>query len=121
MAVIIFRLNGVPDDEADEVRGLLTDKGFDFYETSAGRWGISVSALWLKNDEDKAAARALIEEFQIHRQAQVKAEYEQLREQGKLDSFLSRLLSNPLQFVFYIIFILLIIYISLSPFISIGK
>ena len=121
MAVIIFKLNGVPDDEADEVRALLTDKGFDFYETSAGRWGISVAALWLKNDEDKALARTLIDEYQHQRQAQVKAEYEQLREQGELESPLSRLLSTPLQVIIYIIFIVLIIYLTLSPFIFIGK
>ncbi|WP_126454319.1 DUF6164 family protein [Sulfuriflexus mobilis] len=121
MAVIIFKLNGVPDEEADEVRALLTEKGFEFYETSAGRWGISVAALWLKNNADQPAARALIETFQQHRQTQIKAEHEQLREQGKLENALSRLLHNPLQVIFYILFILLIIYLSLSPFVFIGK
>lgn len=121
MAVIVFKLNGVPDDEADEVRALLTEKGFDFYETSAGRWGISVAALWLKNDEDKVSARALIDEFQHQRQEKVRAEYEQLKERGELEGILSRLLSNPLQVIIYIIFIALIIYLSLSPFIFIGK
>lgn len=121
MAVIVFRLNDVSDEEADEVRALLTENGFDFYETSAGRWGISVAALWLKNDEDKIPARTLIDEFQHQRQAQIKAEYQQLREQGELESLLSRLLSNPLRVVVYIIFIVLIIYLSLSPFIFIGK
>lgn len=121
MAVIVFKLNGVPDDEADQVRALLDENSIDYYETTAGRWGVSVAALWVKNDDDKPAARALIEEFQFHRQAQIKAEYEQLRSQGELENTLSRLLSNPLRTVFYIIFILLIIYISLSPFISIGQ
>lgn len=121
MAVIIFRLNGVPDDEAEEVRALLSENGFEFYETTAGRWGISVAALWLKHDADKDRARVLIDEFQHRRLAQVRAEYEQLREQGNIDSLLQRLLRNPLQTVFYIIFIALIIYLSLSPFILIGK
>ncbi len=121
MAVIIFKLNGVSDDEADQVRTLLDENSIDYYETSAGRWGVSVAALWVKNDADKPVARALIEEFQVHRQAQIKAEYEQLRTQGELENTLSRLLSKPLQSIFYIIFILLIIYLSLSPFISIGK
>lgn len=38
-AKILFRLSGVPDDEADDVRMLLTDNAIDFYETSAGNWG----------------------------------------------------------------------------------
>ena len=121
MSVIVFKLNGVPDDEADQVRALLDENSIDYYETSAGRWGISVAALWVKNDDDKPAARVLIEEFQSHRQEMIKAEYELLRSRGELESSLSRLLANPLQSIFYIIFILLIIYISLSPFISIGK
>ena len=36
MATLLFRLNDVPQDEADDVRQLLTDKGIDFYETHAG-------------------------------------------------------------------------------------
>jgi hypothetical protein len=121
MAVIIFRLNGVPDDEADEVRALLTEKGFDYYETSAGRWGISLAALWLKHDEDKAAARALIEACQSQRQARVKAEYAQRRAEGQVESFLDRVLRHPLQIAFYVLIIILIIYLSLSPFIFIGE
>lgn len=120
MAVIIFRLNGVLDEEADEVRALLTEHGFEFYETSAGRWGISVAALWLKYDEDKERARTLLDEFQFNRQEKIRAEHEQLRKEGKLENVLGRLLSNPLQFVVYMIFILLIIYLSLSPFVFLG-
>ena len=33
MRVLLFKLNGVPEDEADEVRALLADHGIDFYET----------------------------------------------------------------------------------------
>ena len=121
MAAIVFKLNGVSDDEADQVRALLDDNSIEYYETSSGRWGVSVAALWVKNDDDKPQARILIEEFQVRRQAEVRAEYEQLRLQGELDNVLSRLLRNPVQSIVYIFFVLLIIYLSLSPFLYIGK
>jgi hypothetical protein len=39
MAKILFRLNGVSDEEANDVRELLANHAIDFYETSAGNWG----------------------------------------------------------------------------------
>ena len=61
MAKLLFRLNGVSDDEANEVRQLLDEAGFDTYETDAGRWRISLAAIWLRNDVEFERARALIE------------------------------------------------------------
>ena len=42
MSKLLFRLRNVPDDEADEVRELLTQHSIEFYETGAGNWGISM-------------------------------------------------------------------------------
>ena len=61
MAKIIFRLNGVPDDEARDVRELLANHAIDFYETSAGNWGVSMPAIWLKDDGQFEQARALLD------------------------------------------------------------
>ena len=48
MAKLLFNLRNVPDDEADEVRDLLTAHGVDWYETRPGNWGISTGALGLR-------------------------------------------------------------------------
>ena len=45
MAKLLFNLRNVPEDEADEVRQLLTTHGVDWYETRPGPWGISTGAL----------------------------------------------------------------------------
>lgn len=50
MSKLLFKLRGVPDDEADEIRALLAEKQIEYYETSAGNWGISLPALWLQDD-----------------------------------------------------------------------
>ena len=42
MAMLLFKLNNVPDDEAMDVRQLLDDNGIHYYETDAGRWRVGV-------------------------------------------------------------------------------
>ena len=68
MAVLIFRLNGVSDEEAQDVRDLLSDNALESYETSAGRWGLSVAGLWLVDENNTVRARELIDAYQLERQ-----------------------------------------------------
>ena len=118
MAVIIFRLNDVPEDEAQAVRDLLAANDLEFYETSAGKWGFSVAAIWLKHGADKDRARILIEEFEQQRGLQMREYHDRLREAGQLETFFSRLAHNPLQVIVYILLIALVIYLSIIPFLG---
>ena len=121
MAVIVFKLNGVPDDEANEVRALLNENHLDFYETSAGKWGFSIAAIWLKDNTLKQTARALIDDYQHARAARLKQEYDELQREGQLETFADRLRENPLQFVMAVVIILFVLYLSLSPFLDLGQ
>jgi len=69
MAKLLFRLNDVPEDEINAVRSLLEQQDFDTYETDSGRWGISVAAIWLRNEDQYEEAHAIIEEYQQERLA----------------------------------------------------
>lgn len=121
MPVQIFKLRGVPEDEAADVRALLTEHSLEFYETPAGNWGISAPGIWLKDESRFAEARALIEEYQVARQQRVRQEYEQLRQQGRQRSVVDLIRSNPLRFILYLAGILLLIYISIKPFLHFGR
>ena len=101
MARIVFRLNQVPEPEAEAVRALLSEQGFDFYETHEGRWGLSVAAIWLKNDDDFERARALIDAFQAEHTATMRDEFEQAQREGKIPTFWQLLRSNPWLFMAY--------------------
>jgi hypothetical protein len=116
MAVIIFRLKDVPEDEAEEVRELLRDNHLGFYETSAGKWGISVAAIWLKDKTEKDRARALIEEYQSRKIKKVREEFDRLRTEGDLETFAKRVRRHPLLVILTLLFILLIIYLTVIPF-----
>lgn len=64
MAKLLFNLHQVPEEEANAVRQILDDHQISCYETNAGRWGISVAAIWLVNEDDYPEARALIDGIQ---------------------------------------------------------
>ena len=116
MAKLVFRLNGVTEEEADEVRALLQEHGFETYETTAGRWGVSMAGIWLVNNEDKAPARELIEAYQRERQQRLRSEYEQAREEGRAETLWQRWREEPLTAVLVLIGLLVVLGLSTVPF-----
>lgn len=120
MPVMVFRLDGVPDDEAKEVRELLTTHHIEFYETPGGKWGISLAAIWLRDESQLARAKQLIADYQALRSEKVKGEYARLKQAGKQETLIDRILQNPLQALIYLAIVLLVLYVSTKPFIDIG-
>ena len=115
-----MRLRGVPEDEADEVRELLSSNNFDFYETPAGNWGVSMPAIWLNDDSQLEQAKQLLADYQRERQEQARQAYNELRETGQQRSFLATIISNPLRFLVYLIAAAVILYLSIKPFVDFG-
>lgn len=111
MAVRLFNLRGVPDDEADAIRMLLQEHAIDYYETPAGNWGISMPSLWINDEGQLEQARALIETCQQQRQEQ---------QQEPPRTLAAMVKEQPLRYFAYILFILLILYLSITPFLKIG-
>jgi len=116
MSVMLFRLRGVAEDEAEDLRQLLADNDIDFYETPADRWGVSMPGLWLKDESRLEQARSLIEQYHIERSTRVRYEHEQLKQEGKAETFIRRLKENPFMIVIYIIMLALAMYFFLAPF-----
>ena len=120
MAVLLFRLRNVPDDEADAVRELLNARHIEIYETSAGAWGIGTPAIWLVDDEDTAWARDLIAEYEDKRSATERGKYKALREAGEHRRFVDICREHPLRVVLYIAFSLFLLYVTIRPFFVLG-
>ncbi|WP_019529082.1 DUF6164 family protein [Dasania marina] len=114
MSVLIFKLNGVSDEEADAVRQLLDDNALDFYESSAGRWGVSIAGLWLKDNSQKAEARALIEAYQIERVASLRDE----PGQQPLATLQDRFKAAPVQISAMTLLLLMVLFVSIAPFLG---
>lgn len=118
MAVRIFNLRGVPDDEAEEVRALLDENGVEFYETPAGNWGLSMPSLWLRDNTLEPRARELINSYQKERQQRMRGEYERRKAAGENRTMLDNIRDNPLRFILYMAIICGLLYLSTVPFID---
>jgi len=121
MAKIVFRLNGVPDDEADDVRGLLEQAGIGYFETPAGIFGFSLAALWVDDPAQYRQARRLIDEYQARRTASAREEYERRRAAGISESLFHRIARRPFWVLIYLAAIGFVLYFSLKPFIDFGR
>lgn len=121
MPVQLFRLRGVPDDEAEEIRELLSTNKIDYYETPGGNWGISMPAIWLKDESQLHEAQLLIQKYQGERLARVRDEYERFNREGKNKSIIDVIKQNPVRFIVYLAAIIAVIYLSTVPFIDFGK
>lgn len=114
MATLLFSLRGVPEDEASEVRELLSEHQINFYETSAGNWGVSMPALWLQNADEFAKARQLLDNYQQKRQISQRQLYLQRKQAGKNQSLFRKFKEKPLLFIAYFAVMILIIYVSIK-------
>ncbi len=121
MPVRLFNLRNVPEDEANEVRQLLTDNSIDFYETHAGGWGISAPAFWLRDDVQQERAEALIEAYQKKRAEDARAAYETLKREGRAPTWAGNIVRHPLRSLLLVAFVLFILYATLSPFVHFGR
>ena len=121
MAKIFYRLRHVPDDEADEVRQMLDDHSIPWFETSAGRWGISFPAIWLKDDRDQVRARELLDACQQQRVEKIRSEEAERRQRGEHSTVMSQFIQRPVRTVLAVLFIAVIIYFSVTPFLSLYK
>ena len=118
MAILIFKLRHVPDDEAEDVRNLLAEHGIESYETTAGNWKISMPGIWLKNDDQLCHAKALLEDYQKKRYQRARQEFENLQSKGETKTFWKNFLENPLQVTFYLGLIAIVLFLSLQFFLS---
>lgn len=117
MRQLLFNLQNVPEDEAEDIRQILYDNSIVFYETQAGRWRIGLAGIWLPDGSQKAEAQALIEQYQASRYEEAAYARDQLREQGLLNAFVQNLYMEPLKVSAALLGIAVVLAISILPFV----
>jgi hypothetical protein len=117
MAKFLMTLRDVPDDEADDIRALLDAASIAYYETKPSLWGVSGGGFWIVDDERIVDAKARLAEYQTDRARRVRAEREADRAAGRLDPPWAALRRNPLQALAALLGIVLMIALTLLPFV----
>lgn len=116
MSKLLMNLRRVPEDELEEVRALLDAHDIDVYETEPSIWGISGGGLWLRDDSQDTQAQALLAEYQQQRKQRMRAAFEQARAEGQAPSLWDR----PARTLAMLLAGLLVLLISLLPFLTLG-
>ncbi len=120
MAILLFCLRGVPEDEAFEIRDLLTHHEIDFYETNAGNWGVSMPALWLRDEWQLNQAKQLLKDYQHYRYTSQRDRYLKCKAEGEHKTLIQSFSQNPLSFSIYLVAIGLIVYVSIKLLFELG-
>lgn len=118
MPVLLFRLNGVSEEEADEVRALLDTHSIHYYETTAGRWGVSMPGIWLPDEEQSSEAKALLQNYQAERFQRFNQEQHHLMQQSLASSLWTSFWKKPVRFTLVILAVLFVLGLSLYPFVD---
>jgi len=121
MAKLIFKLKSVSDDEAEDIKNLLSENEIEFYESPAGNWEISMNALWLNDEAQYAQAKQLIDEYQVKRSQRIRLETQQKIDLGEHETFSQRLFNKPVQIFIILAIIIFILYFSIMPFLELGQ
>ncbi|MCS4504502.1 hypothetical protein KBTX_01851 [wastewater metagenome] len=120
MSRLLINLRDVPDDEILELRGMLEANGIPYFETEPNRWGISMGAIWLEDDDDLERARALLADYQAERQRRERNDYRERLARGEADTLWQRARRRPLAVLFYCAAAALILYLSTQPFLDLA-
>ncbi len=117
MAKMLMNLRDVPDDEADDVRALLDRHGIDFYETKPSLWGVSAGGIWVSQSGRIGEAKAHLAAYQAERGRLAREQREADRREGRLESPWAELRRRPLQSMAALLGIVLMILLTLLPFV----
>jgi hypothetical protein len=116
MSNLLFKLNGVPEDEAEDVRDILEEAEIEWYETDSGRWGLGYAAMWTRDKSKVERAKQLIQQYQIERYQRVKNELGSQELAGEKVSRLEFFMQSPIKFTLLVIFAGLLGYFTVVPF-----
>ncbi|MDZ7841186.1 MAG: DUF6164 family protein [Gammaproteobacteria bacterium] len=101
MARLLLNLRNVPEDEAHDVRTLLDRNAIEYYETPPSRWGISMGGIWLREDDQYARARAVLDEYQGERASRAREDYKERKRRGQVETIADVLRRRPIELLAY--------------------
>jgi hypothetical protein len=118
MAKLLFKLQGVPEDEIQQVRELCESLELDIYETEAGRWQIGIAAIWLKDDSQYSLAREALDEYHAQRYQDAQQDRQQVEQLSLVQGLYVKFKQDPQGFSLSLIAISIVIGFSLYPFLN---
>ena len=118
MTKLLFNMHGVPEDEIQDVRELCETHEFEVYETEVGRWGIGLAAIWLKNDDQLATAKEILNEYQQARYQDAQEDRAKISGLSIAEGLYVKFKQDPNQFALTLVGLTAVLGLTLYPFLS---
>lgn len=116
MPTLLLNLRHVPDDEADDIRGLFETHAIPVFETPPSRFGISAGAIWLADEAHAAQAQRVLADYQNARRDAARAEFAAARADGTAPTFWTVLRRQPVRVISAAIVIATLVALCLLPY-----
>ena len=116
MAALFFKLANVPDDEADDIRNLLSENNILFYETHAGFFRVGLDAIWLHDSTQLESAKQLLQDYQQKRYQSQRELFNQSQEKGEVETLWQRITHQPIRFFAALVAVVFVLTLTLVPF-----
>jgi len=120
MPKLLFNMHGAPEDEIQDVRELCETHEFSVYETEAGRWGIGLAAIWLRDEEQFETAKAILDEYQKSRFSEAQEDRAKLQQLTFAQNIFVKFKQDPNQFLMSLLAIAIILGLTLYPFLNLS-
>ncbi|MDR0782071.1 MAG: DUF6164 family protein [Pseudomonadales bacterium] len=116
MAILLMKLRQVPEDELVDILRLLDEHEVDYYQTSAGAFGISLPALWLHDAAREDEAKALLAAYAEQRRSEARKAQAVLEAAQGTRTVFDIFREHPVKFSVRVLVILLLLWLSVRPF-----
>jgi Family of unknown function (DUF6164) len=113
MALRLMSLWNVPDDELEDIHGLLDANAIEYYETGGSLFAISPPALWLCDHSQLALARELLGHYAEQRSIESRQRWQDAHAAGTRRTAFDMLREKPLMFLLCTLLIAGLLYVSL--------
>ena len=118
MTKLLFNMHGAPEDEIQDIRELCETHEFTVYETEAGRWRIGLAAIWLKDDDQYAAAMSVLNEYQQTRYQNAQEDRAKIQGLSIAEGLYVKFKQDPNQFLMTLLGLTIVMGLTLYPFIK---
>ena len=115
MPRLLLNLRHVPDDEVEEVRELMREHAIDCYDTPPGPLGITAGGIWLRDPDDYARARELMDAYQARRGEAAREHWQAALQRGEAETLLGRARRQPIRTLLVVIGSLFVLMVLFAP------
>lgn len=108
---LLLKLRGLPEDEIEGMRALLSAHHIDHYRTPQNSFGMGLPAIWVRDRRQLEHARRLLREYRTERARRLRADAASRRDGGDTTTLLERVRAHRVESLLYLLVLVWLAYL----------